>query len=77
MQKSFRCFELMLSILTNATDVFVSKNFLLDLGFMLDVEAKTVDKFFDEKMVENESTRDIEKVRWTIEEESVRIVLKS
>ena len=66
----------MLSILTNATDVFVSKNFLLDLGFMLDVEAKTVDKFFDEKMVENESTRDIEKVRWTIEEESVRIVLK-
>ena len=76
MQKSFRCFELMLSILTNATDVFVSKNFLLDLGFMLDVEAKTVDKFFDEKMVENESTRDIEKVRWTIEEESVRIVLK-
>lgn len=77
MQKSFRCFELMLSILTNATDVFVSKNFLLDLGFMLDVEAKTVDKFFDEKMVENESTRDIEKVRWIIEEESVRIVLKS
>lgn len=44
---------------------------------MLEVEAKTVDKFFDEKMVENKSTKDIEKVRWTIEEESVRIVLKS
>lgn len=75
--KNFRCFELMLSILNNARDVFVSKNFLSDLGQMIEMESKTVDQFFNQKFVENKATIDIEKVKWTIEEESVGIVLKS
>lgn len=45
--KNFRCFELMLSILNNARDVFVSKNFLSDLGQMIEMESKTVDQFFN------------------------------
>lgn len=45
--KNFRCFELMLSILLNANDVFISKNFLNDMGNILEVEAHTVEMFFD------------------------------
>ena len=45
--KNFRCFELMLSILLNANDVFISKNFLSDMSNMLEVEANTVETFFD------------------------------
>ena len=37
--KNFRCFELMLSILLNASDVFVSRNFLNDLAHMIEIEA--------------------------------------
>jgi len=37
--KNFRCFELMLSILLNASDVFISRNFLNDLAVMIELEA--------------------------------------
>lgn len=33
----------MLSILLNATDAFVSRSFLKDLGYMIEIEATTVD----------------------------------
>lgn len=41
--KNFRCFELMLSMLLNASDVFISRNFLNDLAFMIELEATTVE----------------------------------
>lgn len=75
--RNFRCFELMLSILLNAGDVFVSRNFLNDLGFMIEIEAQTVELFFDKKFVDNFASREIEKVRWTIEAERVEIVHSS
>ena len=75
--QNFRCFELMLSILLNARETFISRNFLADLRSMLDMEAPSVDMFFDSKMVETKACSDIDKVRWTIEDEFVQIPLKS
>lgn len=75
--KNFRCFELMLSILVNANDVFVSKSFLRDLGYMIEIEASTIDLFFDTKMVDNIASKRIEKVKWTIEKESIGMLLSS
>ena len=75
--KNFRCFELMLSILLNATDCFVSKNFLSDLGNMIELEAPTVELFFDKKLVDNVATKAIEKVKWSLEDSSVGIVVPS
>lgn len=37
--KNFRCFEMMLSILLNASDAFVSRSFLRDMGYMIEIEA--------------------------------------
>lgn len=75
--KNFRCFELMLSILLNASNTFVSRNFLSEVSIMLEIEAKTVEEFFNRKFVDNASSQAIEKVKWTIEEESKIIVLPS
>lgn len=75
--RNFRCFELMLSILLNSTDTFVSRNFLNDLGFMIEIEAQTVELFFDKKFVDNFASRVIEKVKWTIDSERVGIVHSS
>ena len=66
-QKNFRCFELMLSILLNAGDAFVSRNFLSDLGSMMELEAQTVESFFERKLVDNFASIAIEKVKWTLE----------
>ena len=75
--KNFRCFELMLSILLNAGDVFISRNFLNDLSFMIELEASTVEQFFERKLVDNFASKAIEKVKWTIDEESIGIVHSS
>lgn len=57
----------MLSILINANDAFVSRSFLSDLGYMMDIEATVVELFFSNKLVDNFSSMAIEKVKWTIE----------
>lgn len=75
--KNFRCFELMLSILINAKDAFVSRSFLNDLGYMMDIEATVVELFFNNKLVDNFSSMAIEKVKWTIEEDSIGILVPS
>lgn len=75
--RNHRCFELMLSILLNAKDVFVSRQFLSDLRFMMELETNTVEAFFNSKFVENVATAAIVKVKWSIEEESVGIVTSS
>jgi len=64
----------MLSILLNADDTFVSRNFLKDLGSMMELEAKTVEEFFERKLVDNFASMAIEKVRWTLEQEQ-KIIL--
>ena len=73
-QRNFRCFELMLSIVLNASDTFVSRNFLSDLGSMMELEAQTVETFFEKKLVDNFASMAIEKVKWTIEPEQKTIV---
>ena len=75
--KSFRCFELMLSMLLQAQDSYVSRNFLSDLELMIGMESPTVDKFFDMKMVDNAASKAIEKIKWSLEEEKTSIVLQS
>ena len=67
----------MLSILVHASDAFVSKSFLTDLGNMIEMEATTVETFFNSKMVDNHASKQIEKVKWTLEEDSVSIYLPS
>jgi len=64
----------MLSILLNADDTFVSRNFLKDLGSMMELEAKTVEEFFERKLVDNFASMAIEKVKWTLEQEQ-KIIL--
>lgn len=72
--RSFRCFELMLSLLLNASDTFISHNFLKDLGAMMELEATTVEQFFERKLVDNFASMAIEKVKWTLEQETKVIV---
>lgn len=57
----------MLSILLNASDTFISRNFLSDLGNMMELEAVTVENFFERKLVDNFASIAIEKVKWTLE----------
>lgn len=68
---------MMLSILLNASDAFVSKSFLRDMGYMLEIEAPVVEQFFNRKLVDNKASMQIEKVKWTIEKESVGMLLTS
>ena len=75
--KNFRCFELMLSILLNAKDSFISRQFLTDLRFMMEMETNVVESFFDQKFVTNVSTSAIEKVKWSIDADSVGMVTSS
>ena len=44
---------------------------------MIEMESKTVDKFFDMKMVDNAASKAIEKIKWSLEEEKTSIVLQS
>ena len=67
----------MLSILLNATDAFVSRSFLKDLGYMIEIEATTVDQFFNSKLVDNLASKKIEKVKWTIDKDAVGILVPS
>lgn len=67
----------MLSILLNAKDVFVSRQFLSELRNMMEMETNTVETFFDEKFVHNVATDAIVKVKWSIEEDYVGMTTSS